>query len=68
MKKTVLCAVLCCIAFSVFSQTENQNPTLLEFKFHKNDKSRIISTVDENVYLNGMLNHKSVILNREGCA
>lgn len=64
MKKTVLCAVLCCIAFSVFSQTENQNPTLLEFKFHKNDKSRIISTVDENVYLNGMLNHKSVILNR----
>ena len=64
MKKSFLFILFCIFTFSAFSQTENQNSKMLKFKFHKNDKSRILSTVNEDVYLNGILNHNSVILNR----
>lgn len=37
---------------------------VFRFKFHKNDQSRILSTVNEDVYLNGRFNHSAIILNR----
>ncbi len=37
---------------------------LFRFKFKKDDQSRVLSTVEENVYVNGRLNHKATILNR----
>ena len=64
MKKSVFFAFFCVSAISAFCQAGTQNSKLLKFKFNKNDKSRILSTVNEDVYLNGVLNHKSVILNR----
>ncbi len=64
MKKSIFSAFFLFFTFFVFCQDEPQNSKLLKFKFHKGDKSRILSTVNEDVYLNGMLNHKSVILNR----
>lgn len=60
MKKFIASALLLVFASTVFAQ----NAKLLEFKFKKGDKSRILSTVNENVYLNGQLNHTSEILNR----
>lgn len=63
MKKLFTFAFFLFISASCFSQ----NAKLLEFRFKKGDKSRILSTVEENVYLNGALNHTSVILNRISC-
>ena len=39
-------------------------PKVFQFKFKKNDQSRILSTVQEDVYLNGQFNHSAIILNR----
>ena len=39
-------------------------PKLFRFKFNLNDQTRILSTVNEDVYLNGRFNHNAVILNR----
>lgn len=36
----------------------------LSFKYNKDDKYRILSTVEEDVYVNHKLNHHSIILNR----
>lgn len=60
MKKKFALAVFSAMFFCAFSQDSK----LFKFKFNKDDKSRIISTVNEDVYLNGLLNHRSVILNR----
>lgn len=60
MKKIIAAAFAILILSPVFSQDSK----LLQFKFNKGDKSRILSTVNEDVYLNGQLNHTSVILNR----
>lgn len=49
---------------SVLYSQDNKESTLLEFKFKKGDTSRILSTVDENVYINGVLTHQAKILNR----
>ena len=47
--------------FSAFSE---ENEVLLTFKFAQGDKSRILSTVNEDVYVNGNYSHTSEILNR----
>ncbi len=39
-------------------------PVKFEFKFKEGDKSRILSHVDEDVYVNRRFNRHSVILNR----
>lgn len=70
--KKVISAALMMISFAVASFSQNavkpsQEPKLLQFKFKKGDNSRILSTVNEDVYLNGQLNHNSVILNRISC-
>lgn len=52
---------------SFFSFAFAEEAKLFQFKFKKDDKSRILSTVNEQVYLNGQLNHTSVILNRISC-
>lgn len=50
----------------LFAQKINTDvePKLFKFKFKENDQSRILSTVTEDVYLNGRFNHTAVILNR----
>ena len=35
-----------------------------EFKYHEGDSYRILSTVHEDVLVNGKLNHKAEIINR----
>lgn len=52
---------ICTIVFSFEIFAENQ---VLEFKFKKDDKSRILSTVVEEVYLNGTYQYTATILNR----
>ena len=52
--------ILAC-AVGAFSQSYG---VLFRFKFSKDDQSRILSTVEEDVYVNGRLNHKATILNR----
>lgn len=52
--------ILAC-AVGAFSQSDG---VLFRFKFSKDDQSRILSTVEEDVYVNGKLNHKATILNR----
>ena len=61
MKK--ICFVLV-LLFSSLVFAEDAKGVLLRFKFNKDDQSRILSTVEENVFLNGVFSHKSVILNR----
>ncbi|MFC2330923.1 MAG: OmpA family protein [Treponema sp.] len=39
-------------------------PKIFEFKFKKNDMSRILSTVNEDIYINGRFSHHADILNR----
>ena len=60
MKKILSFVLFVLFSVSVYSQ----DAKLFKYKFNKDDKSRILSTVNENVYLNGALNHTSVILNR----
>lgn len=63
MKKLLFQIVL----LSMISCGFAEEAKLFRFKFKQDDKSRILSTVNENVYLNGKLNHASVILNRISC-
>lgn len=39
-------------------------PKHFEFKFTKNDRSRILSSVDEDIFINGRFHHHAEILNR----
>ncbi|MGP1459298.1 MAG: OmpA family protein [Treponema sp.] len=39
-------------------------PKRFEFKFTKNDRSRILSSVDEDIFINGRFHHHAEILNR----
>lgn len=62
MKKivaTFAALIFCGIAFS---QTHN-----FQFKYTNGENSRIISTVDEDVYVNGLFFHSTKILNRIFC-
>jgi outer membrane protein OmpA-like peptidoglycan-associated protein len=47
----------------LFSQTAD-TPVLLRFKYHTGDSFRILSTVSEEVKVNGVLNHHADIINR----
>lgn len=60
MKKSVIFVLLTFFISCAFCQDSK----VFKFKFKQNDKTRILSTVNEDVYINGRLNHKSVILNR----
>lgn len=50
-----------------FLSLSAESEVLFRFKFNKDDQSRVLSTVEENVFLNGVLNHKATILNRISC-
>lgn len=39
-------------------------PKRFEFKFRQNDRSRILSSVDEDIFINGRFHHHAEILNR----
>ena len=58
-KKILLLVALINLCFSFYAEGR-----ILEFKFKKGDTSRILSTVVEEVYLNGIYQYTSTILNR----
>ena len=66
MKKIFFALLISFCLSSLFAQRlETDIPAkTFQFKFKKNDQSRILSTVQEDVYLNGRFNHTAVILNR----
>ncbi|MBP5252022.1 MAG: OmpA family protein [Treponema sp.] len=74
MKKTLLFFIITFFTVSVNAQNlsvlrENSYNTSggkvkLEFKYKKGSTYRILSTVNETVYVNGRLDHAGVILNR----
>ena len=58
-KKILVLVALINLCFSFYAEGR-----ILEFKFKKGDTSRILSTVVEEVYLNGIYQYTSTILNR----
>ena len=66
MKQKLLLLAAIISMSGLFAQKINTDaePKLFQFKFKENDQSRILSTVTEDVYLNGRFNHTAVILNR----
>lgn len=68
MKKIHVFVFLAFLSFSASFSEESASFSgegrLFRFKFHEGDRSRILSRVEEDVYVNGKLNHKAVILNR----
>lgn len=61
MKKGFFITIFILLSLSVISAQEGD---ILSFKFAAGDKSRILSTVNEDVYVNGQYSHTSEILNR----
>lgn len=55
---------LCALLFVSAGFCQDNEGTLFEFKYNKDDSSRILSTVDEIVSVNGKVSHRAVILNR----
>lgn len=74
MKTKLLCILLVTVNFFALAQTQSQTDTttqtqsgegkVLQFLYKKGDTSRIVSTVEEDVIVNGAFNHHAVILNR----
>ena len=64
--KFLLAAVLCFSSFFLFAEEykTDGDPVKFSFKYKKGDMYRILSTVDEDVYVNHRLNHHSIIVNR----
>ncbi|MBR1911117.1 MAG: OmpA family protein [Treponema sp.] len=61
-------ALPCTTIFAQQSRPEQYNinggPIQFEFKYKEGDNSRILSTVNEDVYINRRLDHHAVIVNR----
>lgn len=71
MKKTIFltAALFTIFTGTLFSQqqnlkTVNEGPKKFEFKYQENDSYRILSTVEEYVYINNIPHHTSEIINR----
>ncbi|MDE6350038.1 MAG: OmpA family protein, partial [Treponemataceae bacterium] len=60
MKRTLALLAVFCAAAALGAQ----NGTLLRFKYKKDDNYRILSTVREDVKVNGRLNHRAEIVSR----
>lgn len=52
------------LLFAQELNVKDEGPRKLEYKYRENDSYRILSTVKENVYINGRKNHSAEILNR----
>ncbi|HZK19306.1 MAG TPA: OmpA family protein [Treponemataceae bacterium] len=61
-KKRVTIGLL--IPFVLILFTPPAGAEIFRFKHQKGNTSRIISTTDENIYINGELSHHSIIVNR----
>ncbi|MBP5751955.1 MAG: hypothetical protein J6W60_03735, partial [Treponema sp.] len=67
MKKTAfLLPFVFALALPLAAETYDTSggPVKFEFKYKKGDSYRILSTVNEDVYVNMRLNHKAEIINR----
>ena len=62
MKRSILS--LCFIALSITALHGAENAVQFKFKQSKGDSGSYISTVEEDVYINGTLNHHAQIINR----
>ena len=60
MRRTLALAAAFCAAAGLFAQES----VLLRFKYKKDDNYRILSTVREDVKVNGRLNHRAEIVSR----
>ena len=60
MRRYILAAALSAVIFTAFAQ----EGSLLRFKYKKDDSYRILSTVQEDVKVNGRLNHHAEIVSR----
>ena len=58
MKKILLLSLI--LSQLIFNLTAEK----FEFKYTKGESYRILSTVDEDVFVNGILNHQAKIINR----
>lgn len=65
-RKAIFAAVFSFLPLSFFAEDfiTDGTPVHLAFKYKKGDMYRILSTVDEDVYVNHLINHHSVIANR----
>lgn len=64
MRTKLICFFLVAANFLTFAQTESAEGKVLRFLYKTGDTSRIVSTVEEDVIVNGVFNHHAVILNR----
>ncbi|MBQ0040180.1 MAG: OmpA family protein [Treponema sp.] len=66
LKKTFISYILTLVSFLLFAQEASPagDPVKFAFKYKKGDMYRILSTVNEDVYVNRKLNHHAVIVNR----
>lgn len=71
MKRRILSAAVICLAILPFFSQQKVNGSLrtdqavkFEFKYRTGDRYRILSTVNEDVYVNRKKSHTSVIINR----
>ena len=62
-RKILLISVLLIFASSFFAH-ENSESVKFEFKYQKGDRYRILSTVDEDIFVNHRKSHHSIIVNR----
>ena len=69
-RKAIFAAVFSFLPLSFFAEDfiTDGTPVHLAFKYKKGDMYRILSTVDEDVYVNHLINHHSVIVNRVSAA
>ena len=64
LKKIIFLSALAFLSHAFSQEGDDGGQMTFRFKFNKDDQSRILSTVEENVYVNGKFNHKATILNR----
>ncbi|MCR5606831.1 MAG: OmpA family protein [Treponema sp.] len=61
VKSTIFTIIISLLSLQFLSAQEAQ---LFEFKYKKDDNYRVLSTIEEDVYVNGRLNHHASIINR----
>lgn len=64
MKKFICFVLVSFSIFQIYTQDSSSAGVLFQFKHQKDDASSYVSTVEEDVYYNGYLNHHSQIVNR----
>lgn len=64
MNRSVRAVVLSTVALMLIFAPSVQAQTPIEYSYQEGEQYRVISTVDQNVWLNGLFSHSASILNR----